>query len=67
MNSHTLVCYQNGGTAAYVKDPAQLPQQTNWISSNGQIAMNIHSHSNQHLNPNTRVELVFWESNPSGN
>ena len=29
MNSHTLVCYQNGGTAAYVKDPAQLPQQTN--------------------------------------
>ena len=29
--------------------------------------MNIHSHSNQHLNPNTRVELVFWESNPSGN
>ena len=46
MNSHTLACYQNGGTAAYVKDPAQLPQQTNWISSNGQITMNIHSHSN---------------------
>ena len=29
--------------------------------------MNIHSHSNQHLNPNTRVELVIWESNPSVN
>ena len=29
--------------------------------------MNIHAHSNNHLNPNTRVEMVFWESNPSGN
>ena len=29
--------------------------------------MNIHAHSNNHLNPNTQVELVFWESNPSGN
>ena len=44
-----------------------MSPQANWISSSGQITMNIHSHSNQHLNPNTRVELVIWESNPSVN
>ena len=64
---HTIVCYQNGGAAAHSKDPAQMPPQANWISSSGQITMNIHAHSNNHLDPNTRVELVFWESNPSGN
>ena len=60
MNSHTLACYQNGGATAHAKDSAQMSPQANWISSSGQITMNIHSHSNQHLNPNTRVELVFW-------